>query len=148
MLKIFKILITSILVLYTFTLFAQHHRDDIVGVWYTPENLSAIEIYKKDNCYYGKIIWEKEPNDKSGNPKKDINNPDQKLRNKPIHGLIIMKYMCFDGKREWVKGKIYNPESGNTYKIKVELINKNTLKVRGYIGVSFVGKSSVWNRKL
>ncbi len=29
----------------------------------------------------------------------------------------------------------------------VELINKNTLKVRAYIGVSLVGKSTDWNRK-
>lgn len=146
--NLFSIIITTILFSFTYSLFAQHHSDDITGIWLTPENRSAIQIFKKGNCYYGKIVWEKEPNDQYGNPVKDVNNPNENLRNKPLHGLVIMKELCFDGKREWVKGKIYNPESGNTYKIKIELIKKNTLKVRGYLGVSLIGKTSVWKRKL
>ncbi len=142
-----KLLIISVLCLYHMTSFAQNKCDDIIGVWLTPENRSAIKIFKQANCYYGEIIWEKDANDKNGIPFKDVNNPNPKFRKKTLHGLIIMKNLCFDGKNEWLKGTIYNPESGNTYKIKVEMINKTTLKVRGYIGFSFIGKTSVWKRK-
>jgi len=123
------------------------NNNDIIGIWITPQDRSAIKIFKKANCYYGKIIWQKYANDKKGFPKKDINNPNPKLRNETLQGLIILKNLHFNGKNEWTKGTIYNPESGNTYKIKVELKNKTTLKVRGYIGFSFIGKTSVWKRK-
>ncbi len=126
--------------------FSQNSRD-ITGIWLTPQNRSAIKIFKQGNCYFGKIIWQKNANDKNGFPKKDINNPNPKLRKNTLQGLIVMNSLCYNGKNEWVKGTIYNPESGNTYKIKVELENDTTLNVRGYIGFSFIGKTSVWRRK-
>jgi len=142
-----KFIITIIVGISFSPVLSQNMPDDITGVWLTPENRSAIQIVKIDNCYYGKIVWQKEPNDENGNPKKDINNPVPSLRNKTIQGLIIMKDLCFNGEKEWVKGNIYNPESGNNYKIKVELVNQSTLKVRGYIGFSIIGKTSVWKRR-
>jgi uncharacterized protein (DUF2147 family) len=125
---------------------AQVKPDDIVGIWKTPGHLSEIQIYKTGSKYYGKIVWEKEPNDSSGKPKKDLNNPNPGLRCRLLHGLVIIKNLCFDDD-EWTGGEIYDPESGNDYKIKAELIDKNTLKIRGYIGISLIGKSSVWTRK-
>lgn len=143
----FKIVITSVLCLMYIISSSQNKSDDIIGVWLTPENRSAIKIFKQANSYCGKIVWQKEANDKDGIPLKDVNNPNPKLRKNTLEGLIIMRDLCFDGKKEWLKGSIYNPESGNTYKIKVELVNKSTLKVRGYIGFSFIGKTSVWKRR-
>jgi uncharacterized protein (DUF2147 family) len=125
---------------------AQVKPDDITGIWQTPEHLSEIQIYKNGDKYYGKIIWEKEPNDSSGKPKKDNKNPNPGLRSRLIHGLVIIQNLRFNGK-EWEGGKIYDPESGNDYKIIAELTDNNTLKVRGYIGISLIGRSSVWKRK-
>jgi uncharacterized protein (DUF2147 family) len=125
---------------------AQINPDDIIGVWWTPENRSAIEIYKEGNKYFGKIVWEKEPNDKNGKPSKDINNPDPRLRDRLLHGMVIVHHLIFEGD-EWSEGKIYNPESGNDYKITAEMPDKNTLKIRGYIGISLIGKSCIWKRK-
>jgi len=125
---------------------AQFKPDDITGIWQTPEHLSEIQIYKNGDKYYGKIIWEKEPVDSSGKPKKDSKNPNPSLRNRLIHGLVIIQNLRFNGK-EWEGGKIYDPESGNDYRIIAELSDNNTLKVRGYIGISLIGRSSVWKRK-
>jgi len=58
-----------------------------------------------------------------------------------------MKNICFDKKNNKGHGTIYNVENGNSYKINVELRNKNTLEVRGYIGISLIGRTSVWKRK-
>jgi uncharacterized protein (DUF2147 family) len=139
-------IVLIVLCLHSFT-YAQTKSDDITGIWLTPENRSAIQIFQKGDRYFGKIIWEKEPKDKYGELKRDINNPDPKKRDQTLNGLIILKDLRYDGKKEWIKGNIYNPETGNTYKIKAELINKNTLKIRGYVGLSLLGKSSVWRRK-
>lgn len=52
----------------------------------------------------------------------------------------------FDGDDEWKDGDIYDPESGKTYSCYLSLKDNNTLKVRGYIGVSLFGRSETWTR--
>jgi len=54
--------------------------------------------------------------------------------------------MSYEGDGRWSGGTIYKPDEGSTYKCKVELLNKDVLKVRGYIGFSLLGKSQKWNR--
>ena len=40
-----------------------------------------IEIYKKGQSYFGKIVWLKEPKDAKGNAKLDYKNPNESLMN-------------------------------------------------------------------
>lgn len=131
-------------------LIAQSYKtDDIVGVWLNEEKEGRIEIYKNGNQYFGKIIWLKEPNDKeTGKPKVDKKNPETKLRNIPILGLVVMKNFKFNGENEWEDGSIYDPKSGSTYNCYIQLENRNTLKVRGYIGKSWMGlgRTTHWTR--
>jgi uncharacterized protein (DUF2147 family) len=42
--------------------------DQLVGKWLTQEQKSIVKIYKKDNKFYGKIVWLREENDKAGKP--------------------------------------------------------------------------------
>ncbi|MFL6653094.1 MAG: DUF2147 domain-containing protein [Sulfurifustaceae bacterium] len=132
--------------------------DAILGVWTTAEGKSRVEISKKDGQYQGKIIALKEPlyptdaNDKqyvagrAGQPKVDRNNPDEKLRERPIVGLDLLSGFRYDGDDVWSGGTIYDPESGKTYKCKLTLVSPNELKVRGYVGVSLLGRTTVWTR--
>ncbi len=82
----------------------------------------------------------------NGKPKLDNKNPDTKKRQQPIVGMTILTNFIFDGKDEWEDGKIYDPESGNTYSCNMELNGRNKLKVRGYIGLSLFGRTEVWTR--
>ena len=47
----------------------------------------------------------------------------------------------------WDNGELYDPKKGKTYSGKITLTDKNTLDLRGYIGFSFIGRSSTWTRK-
>ncbi len=131
--------------------------DAILGVWATdPEGdggQAHIEIYKEGDRYYGKIIWLSEPVYLAGDPhgpageaKVDTENPDEALRSRPIIGLLLMSDFRYDGKGLWHKGKIYDPDNGKTYKSKVRLADDDVLKVRGFIGFSFIGRTSEWTR--
>jgi len=40
-------------------------NDDIIGYWLTEDNRGQIHIYKKDNKYYGKIVWTLENKNKT-----------------------------------------------------------------------------------
>lgn len=126
--------------------YAQNPGDRIIGKWNTEENKSVIEIYKKGDKYCGKIIWMKNPNE-NGKPKLDKDNPDEKLRNRPILNLEIMTNLEFDEDNEWEDGDIYDPESGNTYSCMITLTNPDKIDMRGYLGFSLFGRTTVWTRK-
>ncbi|MFH2096581.1 MAG: DUF2147 domain-containing protein [Bacteroidota bacterium] len=118
---------------------------DIAGKWVTEENKSIVEVFEKDGKYYGRIIWLKEPNDDDGLPKKDTKNPSEKLRDRPIKGIVFMKGFEYkDGK--WENGKVYDPESGNLYSGTLKLITIDEMDLRGYIGISLLGRTSKWTR--
>jgi uncharacterized protein (DUF2147 family) len=126
---------------------AQAKSGDIVGIWLTSgKNPAKIQIYHSGDKYYGKIISLTNPLDEHGKPKLDIKNPDEKLRSTPIINLVMLKDFVFDGKDEWSKGQIYDPTGGKTYSSYIKLKDWNTMKVRGYIGVSLLGRTETWTR--
>lgn len=144
-----KIIATSILAFVTMPFlpaYSQNKADDIIGVWLTSGKEPAkIQIYRSGEKFYGKIIWLKNSVE-NGKQKVDANNPDEAKRNNPIVGLIILTGFKFDTDDEWTGGDIYDPESGKTYSSYMYLKDKNTLRVRGYVGISLFGRTEVWTR--
>lgn len=139
-----KTITTTILCLFmSVAVFA--HADAILGVWQNGSGKGHIQIYKQNGKYYGKIIWLKTPLNEDGTPKTDKKNPDEKKRNNPIIGSIILRDFVYD-EDEWNNGKIYNPEDGKEYKSYLKLKDNKTLDVRGFIGVSWIGKTDKWTR--
>jgi len=120
--------------------------DAVLGIWLTQDKDSKVEIYKKNNKYHGKIVWLKEPN-KNGKPKVDDKNPDEKKNGRAIMGLVLMTNFEYDEDFVWEDGEIYDPKNGKTYSCKMTLSkDKNTLDVRGFIGISLIGRTAVWTR--
>lgn len=76
----------------------------------------------------------------------DDRNPDPALRNRPLDGLVIMTGFEYAGDGRWKNGTVYDPNSGKTYKCSITLIDDNTLKLRGYIGIALFGRSETWTR--
>ncbi len=117
--------------------------DKIVGTWFTEGNKGKVDIYKKDGKYFGKLVWslEVENGDVDG---LDANNPDASLRNRSIIGLDILQGLGYEGKATWDGGQVYDPENGKTYRCKASLTDDGKLEVRGYIGFSLIGRTTVW----
>lgn len=128
--------------------YAQTYKStDVKGIWLNQDEDAKIEIYENGGKFFGKIVWLKTPIDPETNkPKVDKHNPDPSLRNRPTLGLEILKGFTFDGKEEWKDGTIYDPKSGKTYSCYMRLENKNKLKIRGFIGVSMLGRTTYWTR--
>ncbi|RYG12893.1 MAG: DUF2147 domain-containing protein [Chitinophagaceae bacterium] len=126
------------------TAFAQN-KDAVVGKWLSASGEGQIEIYKRADKYFGKLSWIKEPNDENGKPKVDSKNPNPSLKAKPILGLELLKDFIFeDGK--WTDGTIYDPKTGKTYSCNLTLKENGQLTIRGYIGISLIGRSETWKR--
>jgi len=138
-----------ILVLTTSFTLMPDNPDAIVGVWKTGEGTAMVRIYKNGEKYQGKIVWLKEPNDpETCKPKIDKNHPDEVSRTRPILGLINVWGFTYTSKGVWDDGNIYDPKNGNTYSCTIKLTNPNTIEVRGYIGVSLIGRTDVWTRQV
>lgn len=133
-------------VMLTSSAYFQNKADELIGIWLTGGKEPAkIQIYKAGEKYYGKIIWLKNPIENS-KQRVDANNPDKTKRSNPIIGLVMLTGFKFDGDDEWQDGNIYDPESGKTYSAYMYLKNKNTLRVRGYVGISLFGRTETWTR--
>lgn len=126
--------------------FAQNKGDAILGKWLTGTGKAHIEIYKDKNQYFGKIVWLKNPLNEEGKPKLDKNNPDEKLQSRPLMGLVNLSNFDYEGDNEYENGKIYDPESGKTYSCIMTLKDADKLHVRGYIGISLIGRTDTWTR--
>ena len=132
---------------------SQSKADRVCGLYYaaSPDNGegSQILIYKtKNGTYEGKVVWMEFPNHPNGEPRRDVKNPDPNKRNQTNVGIILMKGFTYnESNDEWENGNIYNPESGKTYRSYMKLEGDNKLKIRGYLGISLLGKTIVWTRE-
>ena len=88
------------------------------------------------------------PNNENGKPKTDPLNDDENLRSRSRMGMKIMYNFTYDGDDEWDDGEIYDPKSGNTYRGTINMVSKNRLNLRGYVGISWFGRTSHWERKI
>jgi uncharacterized protein (DUF2147 family) len=111
----------------------------LLGEWIPESKDGRIKFEKApDGTYMGIVSW-------AAAPKKDANNPDPKLRDRTTLGVIIIWHLQYDGD-EYVGGYCYNPNDGRTYRMKVELLGADTLKVRGYLAIPLLGQTQEWTR--
>jgi len=126
--------------------------DALTGVWLTepkPDGNSRVEVVKEGDTYRGKIIWLEKPlygpdEEKPGELKTDLNNPDPARQSDPVIGMPLVEGFHYAGKNLWKGGTIYDPDNGKTYKCKIWLKDDGSLKVRGFIGISLLGRNTVW----
>jgi uncharacterized protein (DUF2147 family) len=142
-----KLLFQTVIVIITtlgFTSMVKAQSDRIEGFWFNDIKDAKIQIYKAtDGKFYGKIVWLKDPV-KNGKPKVDEKNPKAILQKHPLNGLVILKGFHKDGDK-YTDGTIYDPENGKTYDCKMSY-NGKKLSIRGYIGISLLGRTTVWER--
>jgi len=120
-------------------------QDAIERLWYNEEKTAKIQVFKAtDGKFYGKIVWLKEP-EENGKPKVDKNNPDKARRNDPVLGMQLLKGFKKDGDHHYEDGTIYDPKNGKTYSCKINH-KGDVLDVRGYIGISLIGRTTVWTK--
>jgi uncharacterized protein (DUF2147 family) len=144
--KIFLFIVCIIAVLAASVQGQNRGADEILGEWLTDKDEAVVEIYRCGQLYCGRIVWLKEPKNPDGTEKLDTENPEAPKRDRPIIGLLMVWDFRYDGDAKWVDGRIYDPDNGKTYACKMSL-EEDKLNVRGYIGLSLFGRTTVWTRK-
>ena len=127
-------------------------ESEVLAEWLVETGDARVEIYKAaDGTYEGRLCWLREPeypagDPEAGKPRRDRDNPDKALRDRPMQGLVFMTGFRYDGDGKWKGGKVYDAENGKTYSCKMTLKDRETLEIRGYIGVSLLGRNQTWKR--
>jgi uncharacterized protein (DUF2147 family) len=120
--------------LFSFKNFSSDESEKIIGVWFTENNSSKIQIYKNDNQYFGKIVWIAPKSEK------------EDLKVKPTLGYQIFRKFIYESKNLWSGGQVSDPRSGMTVSGKMTLKDDKTLSVRGYLGAPMFGKTVILKR--
>ena len=131
---------------FTISVLKDDDGDKLIGVWQPSHGKAKVKITKVGTKYFGKIVWLKYPTYDNGSKKVDKNNPNPKMHDTPLLGYKILKDFEYVGKKTWENGTIYDPENGSTYNCVIKLKDNNTIEVRGYIGVSAIGRTDTWKR--
>jgi uncharacterized protein (DUF2147 family) len=143
-----RILIFSLLVFFTIKGMAQNGQA-IVGTWWNDKKTSKIEIKEVDGKFIGTVIYITPEKYVNGEPEKDTNNPDPKLRSQSRLGLQILKELGYNAKdKNWQNGRIYDPDNGKTYDCYAWFDkDPNTLYLKGYVvGIKWLGRSTTWTK--
>jgi len=145
-----KFFILSLFLFPVFNLFSQTNTtkegDKILGIWKTGTGRAHIKITKYSDKYGGKITWMKIPNKPDGAPKLDDKNPDRSKNANPILGSNILLGFKYEGNKIYEGGTVYDPNNGKTYKCVITYQNDSTLNVRGYLGITLIGRTDTWKR--
>lgn len=106
--------------------------------------VAIMKIVERNGEFLGKI--EKLLPQPGDDPDPVCSNCPGTLKGSPIRGLTIMQGLKKEGD-EYSGGTILDPDSGNYYSVKMSLgPDGNTLKVRGYLGISLLGRTQTWYR--
>lgn len=102
------------------------------GTWMMNNGKVTVRVTECGRNLCGTIVALRQPLDGHGRPKRDKENPNPNLRNRPIVGLTILSNMKPDGNNRW-KGTIYNPDDGNTYSSRMKMQGNDVMKVEGCV---------------
>jgi uncharacterized protein (DUF2147 family) len=109
---------------------------DLSGIWLTQDQGSTVRISRCSRGYCGSIV-----NATKGAV--DANNPDLRLRARPLEGLMILQAPTptADG----FEGRLYNPRDGKSYSGRLVVTGKNSLSVTGCVMGVFC-RTQTWVR--
>ena len=128
--------------------FAQEAQK-IAGIWWNDKKTSKIEVKEENGKFSGTVIYINPEKYVNGEPEKDFNNPDPKLKSKSRLGLQILTGLKYNpSDKEWQGGRIYDPDNGKTYDCFAWFDkDANTLYLKGYVvGIKWLGRSTTWTR--
>jgi len=118
-----------------------------VGLWYAEGGAAQVQIEPCGDALCGRIVWLRSPFDEDGCDQRDRHNPNSALRDRPLIGLKVLTDLRTSADRQlWNDGTIYDPTSGRTYRCTAQLEGTDRLRLRGFIGIPLLGRTTMWIR--
>ena len=119
-----------------------------VGYWITPDHGAVVQVSQCGEALCGTVVGLRTDRKANEEPL-DSQNSDPAKRSRPRCGLLMMGSLkpASGSTTKWGDGWVYDPESGSTYSAQMQLDGPNTLNLRGYMGISLLGRTQTWTRE-
>lgn len=113
-----------------------------LGLWTTGDNHGLVEVFNCGGKLCARILTSDQI--KADPTLRDTENKDPALRSRLLKGLVFMTGFT-GGPPRWTGGALYRPSNGSLYKGSIELVDANTLKLKGCV-VAPLCATQVWTR--
>ena len=119
-----------------------------IGLWKTVDDRTGmpralVRIYVQDGKYFARIEQSFTP----GAETRVCAVCTDERKNQPMIGLLIIRNMTLRN-GEYGGGDILDPDTGTVYRCKFHVEKDGTvLVVRGFIGISLLGRTQTWRRQ-
>lgn len=120
-------------------------RSALFGPWLSEKEKLIVELYPCGPEVCGRIAWMAKPY-RNGELRRDNQNPDPALRDRPFCGIEVIRGLEPDGDGRWTGGKVYDPKRGASYSLEVRQKGADRLELRAFLGLRFLGKTETWTR--
>jgi len=117
-------------------------KPQAIGFWLNQEQGWVVETVSCDSGICGYLVgFRKTRGD--GYVPTDVRNPDANKRNAPLCGLKLLGGFTptKDTATKWENGWVYDPDTGSTYRGVAEVLDANTVAVRGYVLLPLFGRT-------
>ena len=122
-------------------------NSDLMGRWATEGFDSIVELTPcpgDADAICGRVLWLWDEADASGQPRKDIRNPDKSLRARPIVGIEIVHGLKRSASGTSFSGLLYDPDDGRTYTGVLQQRGR-TLELKG-CALTLFCDTQIWRR--
>lgn len=107
---------------------------------------SVVEITESNGELQGRVLQVIDP--PGGNPNPLCAKCEGERKDQPVVGMTFLWGLKRDGD-QWSGGSILDPNNGKVYRAKATLVEGGAkLEVRGFIGISLLGRTQVWLREV
>jgi uncharacterized protein (DUF2147 family) len=119
----------------------------VEGLWnaiddHTGKPRAVVRVFDRGGLLYGRVERLLDPADAG----RHCNNCSGDRSGQPVLGLEVLRGMAMDD-GEWQGGTILDPSTGKVYRCHMRLSDGGRiLHVRGFIGISLIGRSQIWER--
>lgn len=117
-----------------------------LGYWLSEKGGVVIEILPCGKKLCGRTVWLKKAFTKLGDIRRDENNPDPALRDRPLCGLTVIEGLKPESSgNAWSGGILYEPKRGMRFDIDIETVG-DRLRLQAYLGLPILGQEQTWQR--
>lgn len=111
----------------------------VLGRWLTDDGAGVVDLAPCGAALCGRLVAVLDPQA----PARDINNPDPRLRGRPLVGIAVLTGLVRD-RFGWSGGRAYDPKAGRSYRARIRSAADGGLEVTGCLFL--ICRTRHWSR--
>jgi uncharacterized protein (DUF2147 family) len=120
--------------------------ESLDGYWMDSDGEVILQFGACGHERCGRVAWLRKPRGPDGGPLRDYRNSDPVLQTRFVCGLPVVTGFKKQPDGTWGDGTVYVPDHGMSFSGYAEILDRNRVKVTGYMLIQLLGSSEIWTR--